>query len=361
MSLDVLGPASTNAVTGRPVRTIVRGTNDTWFKDCSSPSAADGTQLGADWFNDMLAQLRTAFDSADIVEDNADDMLWRAMQSVGIRGAVDTGAANAMVCAFTPPVLALSPFLALAVKAGHTNTGAVTLTSNATTTKPVKWPDGSDLAAGAWPVGAIGFVMVDADGSKYQLLSRPQLPSSSFWQPGQIIMWPTNTPPAGALECNGASVAAATYPNLFAAIGYQYGGASGVFNLPDYRGMFMRGWDHGAGVDPDRSSRTTRGDGTVGDNVGTRQSSENLSHNHAGGTLSVTPATFTADGIPPSAQFEFGIVTGMPGGAGGMGAGDGFLGSAELSPLSDFTVTTGTDGGAETRPINVGIMFCIAY
>lgn len=52
--------------------------------------------------------------------------------------------------------------------------------------------------------------------------------------PGGILMWPTAVAPTGFLICNGASLATATYPTLFAAIGYTFGGAGSVFNLPNY-------------------------------------------------------------------------------------------------------------------------------
>ena len=38
--------------------------------------------------------------------------------------------------------------------------------------------------------------------------------------------------PDGWLECNGQSVSTTTYPELFAKIGYTYGGSGGSFNLP---------------------------------------------------------------------------------------------------------------------------------
>lgn len=53
--------------------------------------------------------------------------------------------------------------------------------------------------------------------------------------------WPTATPPAGWLKCNGAAFDKAKYPKLAA-----------VFPLgllPDLRGEFIRGWDDGRGVD----------------------------------------------------------------------------------------------------------------
>lgn len=52
--------------------------------------------------------------------------------------------------------------------------------------------------------------------------------------PGGILMWPTAVAPSGFLICNGASLATATYPALFAAIGYTFGGSGSVFSLPNY-------------------------------------------------------------------------------------------------------------------------------
>jgi microcystin-dependent protein len=52
--------------------------------------------------------------------------------------------------------------------------------------------------------------------------------------PGGILMWPTDAAPTGFLICNGNALATATYPALFAAIGYTFGGSGSVFNLPNY-------------------------------------------------------------------------------------------------------------------------------
>lgn len=54
------------------------------------------------------------------------------------------------------------------------------------------------------------------------------------------------------------------------------------FQLMDDRGLFDRYWDHGAAMDPDRSTRTDRGDGTTGDYVGTRQGHIYELHDHPG-------------------------------------------------------------------------------
>lgn len=79
--------------------------------------------------------------------------------------------------------------------------------------------------------------------------------SNQFWKPGDLKSTINPTVPAGWLKANGQMVSRATYPALFAAIGLTYNpGAPGdVFQLPDWRGDFMRGWDDGRGVDADRA------------------------------------------------------------------------------------------------------------
>jgi hypothetical protein len=70
---------------------------------------------------------------------------------------------------------------------------------------------------------------------------------------GSIFYSAGSSVPAGYLACNGAGQSASVYPDLFAAIGYQYGGSGDLFYLPDLRGQFVRGWDLGRGVDPGRT------------------------------------------------------------------------------------------------------------
>lgn len=74
---------------------------------------------------------------------------------------------------------------------------------------------------------------------------------------GAIVYWAnvTATPPSGWLECAGAAVSRSTYAALFAVIGTRFGAGDGstTFNLPDLRGEFVRGYDHGRGVDAGRA------------------------------------------------------------------------------------------------------------
>lgn len=154
---------------------------------------------------------------------------------------------------------------------------------------------------------------------------------SSSVPSGAVVALATDTVPTGFFECDGAAVSRTTYAGLFASIGTSYGVGDGstTFNLPDYRGEFLRGFDNGAGNDPDAASRLNRGDGVTGDNIGTKQLGEIESHLH---------------GID--------LVT-----AGGFSEIQNIGGSATFSGISQ----TNLFGGNETRPRNVNVMYCIKF
>lgn len=79
---------------------------------------------------------------------------------------------------------------------------------------------------------------------------------------GAVFHMATATVPAGYLEYNGQAVSRTTYATLFAVVGTTYGAGDGstTFNLPDLRGEFIRGWDHGRGVDSGRAIATYQAD-----------------------------------------------------------------------------------------------------
>lgn len=81
--MTALGPQGPNYSTTRPARAAqASGGVDTWHKDATDPSTKDGTQLDADWFNDITAQLRTAITTAGVTLDATNDsMTWEAMQA----------------------------------------------------------------------------------------------------------------------------------------------------------------------------------------------------------------------------------------------------------------------------------------
>jgi len=96
----------------------------------------------------------------------------------------------------------------------------------------------------------------------------------------------SNTPPAGTLELDGSSLSKTTYADLYSgqdlSLGDQFGNADGgTFYLPDFRGRTVRGRDQGIGRDPDRAARTTdQSGGPTGDNVGSMQDDDFISHLH---------------------------------------------------------------------------------
>lgn len=69
---------------------------------------------------------------------------------------------------------------------------------------------------------------------------------------GAVLPWPGQVAPDGYLECNGQVFNTALNPKLTGVLGRN--------TVPDYRGLFLRGWAHGSGAfDPDYN----RGIGSV--------------------------------------------------------------------------------------------------
>ncbi|GHC65187.1 phage tail protein [Roseibacillus persicicus] len=103
---------------------------------------------------------------------------------------------------------------------------------------------------------------------------------------GGIIAFGGQVAPEGWLLCHGQELNRNDYPKLFAAIGTAHGTSSETtFNLPDYRGSFLRGVDGPDGTpsdrDPDSSSRTAMSPGgTEGLNVGSVQNDAFQGHFH---------------------------------------------------------------------------------
>jgi len=101
--------------------------------------------------------------------------------------------------------------------------------------------------------------------------------------PGAVTAYAGETEPAGWLFCDGRELSRAEYPELFAAIGTAHGAGDGVttFNLPDYRGRFLRGVDDGVGRDPDSNARiAAAAGGNIGNMVGSVQDDQMQAHKH---------------------------------------------------------------------------------
>lgn len=124
------------------------------------------------------------------------------------------------------------------------------------------------------------------EGSSYREVSYAQLPSAPYCEvahnatavpAGSIIPFagPASNIPAGWMLCDGSEVSRSAYANLYSVIGVAWGTGNGstTFNLPDLRGVFLRGV---AGTDtvndPDADTRFSNiHGGNSGNNVGSYQ------------------------------------------------------------------------------------------
>lgn len=172
---------------------------------------------------------------------------------------------------------------------------------------------------------------------------------------GTIITVPTNSVPNGYIKCNGATLNASTYPELFQVLGRLYGGSASnnTFKVPDLRGEFIRGWDDGKGVDSGRM-------------IGTTQSHSMQSHNHylptgAGLTWNRPNDRYALpDNIWAASNINTGSTNGMTGGN------TTYPNPNFDNPLypefQDHSIV-GSIGtfSHETRPRNVAMMYCIKY
>ncbi|MEN5094520.1 phage tail protein [Pseudomonas protegens] len=154
---------------------------------------------------------------------------------------------------------------------------------------------------------------------------------------GAMVPFPKGTVPAGFLEVDGSVQSAATYPDLAAYLGTTFntgGEGAGNFRLPESRGEFLRGWDHGRGVDAGRALGSEQQDAL-----------QNIT-----GESSTFPTGNTAP-LNSSGVFKTNARSGVPTGIAGGGA----WSSASL----DFDASRVARTAAETRPRNLAVMWCL--
>jgi microcystin-dependent protein len=145
--------------------------------------------------------------------------------------------------------------------------------------------------------------------------------------------------PEGWLLCNGNAVSRSEYAALYEVIGtaYGFGNNSTTFNLPDMRGMFLRGVSGDSEKDADAETRLPlKEGGNSGNQVGSYQSDEFESHKH-GLSAFITLAVGSSSAAPGAFQ-----------------------------PADNFTSDTrpnamSATGGNETRPKNIYVNYIIKY
>ena len=214
----------------------------------------------------------------------------------------------------------------------------------------------------------VTFTLPSADGSDGQMLKTDGSGTLSFTTvqgvpSGAVFCLAVSAVPADYLECAGAAVSRTTYAALFAVIGETYGAGNGstTFNVPDLRGEWVRGYDHGRGVDSGRG-------------IGTYQTYQNNTHSHAKGSLGVTTTNQSHyHNFPGDDQLsQFNGVAGWSTGTDGSASYDATsnVGGHHSAPMWRTTTkntnhnhgvsgSTAATGGTETRVRNIAMMYII--
>ena len=126
---------------------------------------------------------------------------------------------------------------------------AAKIAANAVDSSKIK--DGSiafaDLAAAAIATqaqaiaGTATNLLLTPQGAKAMIDNALSGQTDSGVPSGVMVPFAGKTVPDGWLLCNGASLAKASYPDLFTAIGYTWGGSGNTFYLPNYNGRHILG------------------------------------------------------------------------------------------------------------------------
>ena len=161
--------------------------------------------------------------------------------------------------------------------------------------------------------------------------------------------------PNGYLECAGQAVSRNTYAVLFAVLGTKYGAGNGTttFNLPDLRGEFIRGYDHGRGVD---AGRPIGGTQAAANHAHFHSVSGTTSHKSLTGNVSKISETFEVSGTTAgvfakqSASGQRTPITSDFSGAGQF--------SIDVSHSHTYSANTNSIG-SEARPRNIAMMYII--
>ena len=182
--------------------------------------------------------------------------------------------------------------------------------------------------------------IVDADVSASAAIAASKLSTAAqqaLLPAGAVMPFAMNSAPAGWLAADGTAVSRSTYATLFAAISTTHGAGNGstTFNLPDLRGIFVRG----------SGSQTIDGI-TYNKTFAAKEQDAAQGHHH----------TLGKDGNPTYFSGEGQLTTVSDFGALFADAGT----SKAMTMISDGT--NGTPRTAsETRPANIALLYCIKF
>jgi len=256
-----------------------------------------------------------------------------------------TGTANNIAVRLKSPVTSYIDGIIVRFRALIMNNSATTLNINNIGMKPVYKASfsgivplsGNEIQAGGI-YEMVYSTSLNGNAGGWLLLN----PTANQTTPtGAVMAFAMKAAPADWLPCDGAAVSRTAYANLFKTIGTFWGAGDGstTFNVPDFRGMFLRGWDNSRGIDVNRPWAS-------------RQESNNKAHTHeaacstnGGHTHDYTytqPAPWQASGSPTFQR----------------------IGSQSNKPTSYtgdhlHTITIATSGGSESRPVNLAVFHAI--
>lgn len=192
---------------------------------------------------------------------------------------------------------------------------------------------------------------------------------------GTVVQFAANSAPSGWVICNGSLYGRTNgdpspQPNLFSVIGTTYGAGDGLttFAVPDLRGMFVRGFDNGRGLDPLRAFGSQQTDSFKSHNHSGNTGLFNATHTHSfSGTTGVDSPDHTHNyqawvgqniaATPGGATTAAGYPTYTTSGANTRHTHT-FSGTTS-SGGSDHSHTIASDGQTETRPVNVAMNYII--
>lgn len=191
---------------------------------------------------------------------------------------------------------------------------------------------------------------------------------------GTVVPFAATTTPSGWVICDGGlygrtALDPSPQPNLFSVIGTTYGAGDGLttFSVPDLRGVFVRGFDNGRGLDPLRVFGTQQADSFKSHNHSGNTGLFNATHTHAfSGTTGVDSPdhthTYAVDNQPVPGFGNAGNVQDGTTNVNTSGASTRhthtFSGTTS-SGGSDHSHTIASDGQTETRPVNVAMNYII--
>ena len=191
---------------------------------------------------------------------------------------------------------------------------------------------------------------INQDGTTKKV-TLEQIQNSVSFPTGGVMMFTVSGVPTGWLECNGDVLAISKYTNLYNVIGQNYKTLNNFntlsgFQIPDLRGQFVRGWNHG---------RQTGGDTLTARGIGTSQSDEFKLHTH-----SVTDnghfhnikdqALYDTGHLGEGAGIDGGPINQIP---------DGTWPSMYTERSTTGITIVAAGSSTETRPRNVALVYCI--